>query len=265
MKPIRTLIVDDEPLARERLRMLLAKEPGLEIVGECGSGTEAVTAVRDERPDLLLLDIQMPELDGFGVLEALGGEIPAVIFVTAFDEHAVRAFEVHALDYLLKPFKPARLKQALERARRQIAAAASGPQGTAGSGEADLTARILALLEQRQREAGPAHLTRIAVRQGDRTRFLRTADVDWIEASGNYLVLHAGADKPMIRETLGSLEEKLPPRQFFRVSRSAIVNLERVLEVQPAFNDEHVVVLKGGIRLPMTRGVRELQDRLKFL
>jgi two-component system LytT family response regulator len=176
-----------------------------------------------------------------------------VIFVTAFDQYAVKAFEVHALDYLLKPFKPARLKAALAHARGQLA----------GGGMPQLAQRIEAMLADRA-AAEPSYLTRLAVRQGDRVSFVKTVDIDWIEASGNYVVLHSGTTRPTLRETLGSLEAKLSPKQFFRASRSALINLERVVEVQPLGGDDHVVILRGGARIPLTRGVRELQDRLRF-
>lgn len=251
---LRVVIVDDEELARERVRSLLARAEDVEVVAECASGPEAIEVIAREKPDLVFLDIQMPEMDGFEVLQALGDELPAVIFVTAFDRYAVRAFEVHALDYLLKPFKPARLEAALERARK-----------TLRDGDAGETARrILSLLEERRAEA-PTYVTRLAVRQGDRIRFIKVADVDWIEASGNYVVIHAGGEHPTLRETLGALEARLSPKRFFRVSRSALVNLERVLEVRPVGRDEHVVVLKSGVRVPLTRGVRELQERLRYL
>jgi len=255
------LIVDDEPLARERLRTLLAAEPDLEIIGECVNGREAVAAVKRQRPDVLFLDIQMPELDGFQVLAQLQplalsspNGLPAVIFVTAFDEHAVKAFEVHALDYLLKPFKPARLRAAIARARAQLAEKKSG--------EDDASRRILALLEERA--AKVEYLARIAVRDRDKVRFVKTADIDWIEASGNYLVLHAGKENHVLRETLTSLESQLSPKEFFRLNRSALVHVDRVRHVEPAFNDEHIVVLADGTRLTLTRGLRDLQERLKF-
>ncbi len=248
------LIVDDEPLARERLRTLLAAESDLEILGECVNGREAVAAVKKHRPDLLFLDIQMPELDGFQTLAQLVPPLPVVIFVTAFDEHAVKAFEVHALDYLLKPFKPARLKAAVARAREQLAKKSGGD---------DTARRILALLEERK-TSGAEYLARIAVRDRDKVRFVKTADVDWIEASGNYLVLHAGKENHVLRETLTSIEGQLSPKEFFRINRSALVHVDRVRHVEPAFNDEHIVVLADGTRLTLTRGLRELQERLKF-
>jgi two-component system LytT family response regulator len=250
------LIVDDEPLARERLRTLLAAEPDFEVIGECVNGREAVAAVKKQRPDLLFLDIQMPELDGFQTLAQLESPLPAVVFVTAFDEHAVKAFEVHALDYLLKPFKPARLRAAIARAREQLAAKKSGGDDTAQ--------RILALLEERAVATKTEYLARIAVRDPDKVHFVKTAAIDWSEASGNYLVLHAGKENHVLRETLTSLEGQLSPKDFFRLNRSALVNVDRVHHVEPAFNDEHIVVLTDGTKLTLTRGLRELQERLRF-
>lgn len=247
------VIVDDEPLARERVRTQLAADAEIEVRAECASGPEAVAAIRRLAPDLVFLDIQMPEMDGFQVLRALTPPLPLVIFVTAFDEHAVRAFEAQAFDYLLKPFKPARLRAALARAREQLARRQPD----------EVTQKLLALLDSRT-PAAPAHLTRIAVRDRDRVRFVKTAEIDWLEASGNYVVLHAGKENHVVRETLTALEHQLSPREFLRLSRSAIVNLERIRQVEPAFNDEHVVVLTDGTRLPLTRGLRELQERLKF-
>ena len=247
------LIVDDEPLARERLHTLLATEPDIELIAECNNGREALNAVKRYRPNLLFLDIQMPEMDGFQTLAQLPPPLPIVIFVTAFDEHAVKAFEVHALDYLLKPFKPQRLKAAVARAREQFQKKSEGDENTR---------RILQLLEERA--AAPEHLARIAVRDRDRVRFVKTSEIDWIEASGNYLVLHAGKENHVLRETLTALEGQLSPKEFFRINRSALVHVDRVRHVEPAFNDEHVVVLADGTRLTLTRGLRELQERLRF-
>ncbi len=246
------IIADDEPLARERIRTLLADESDIEIIAECANGAETVAASRQQAPDILFLDIQMPEMDGFQVLRALDTPLPVVIFTTAFDEHAVRAFEAQALDYLLKPFKPARFRTALERARAQLAKRQPD----------EITRQLLALLDARGTQ--PAYVTRIAIRDRDRVRFVKTADIDWLEASGNYVVLHTGREKHILRDTLTALEAQLSPREFLRLSRSAIVNLDRVQQVEPTFNNEHVVVLANGTRLALTRGLRELQDRLKF-
>ena len=250
------LIVDDEPLARERLHTLLVAEPDLGLIVECANGRDAVTAVKRYHPNLLFLDIQMPEMDGFQTLAQLQPPLPVVIFVTAFDEHAVKAFEVHALDYLLKPFKPARLKTALARAREQLAAKHSDGD--------ENTRRILQLLEERAAGSKLDYLARIAVRDRDKIHFVKTTDLDWIEASGNYLVLHAGKENHVLRETLTSLESQLSPKEFFRINRSALVNVERIHHVEPAFNDEHVVILTDGTKLTLTRGLRELQERLRF-
>ncbi len=254
------LIVDDEPLARERIRTLLATEPDIEVIGECADGRSALASLRQRLPDILFIDVQMPELTGLAVLRELGKKPAVVIFVTAFDEHAVNAFEVHALDYLLKPFKPARLRAALVRAREQLAKKTSTD---------DATARLLALLESRQAggpspDAAPAHVPPFSVRDRDRTRFVNVTDIDSIEASGNYVVMHAGKENFVLRETLAAVEAQVSPKEFFRMNRSALARLDRVREVEPAFNDEHVVVLTTGARIPLTRGVRELQERLKF-
>lgn len=254
------LIVDDEPLARERIRTLLAPEPDIEILGECADGRSALASLRQRLPDILFLDVQMPEMTGLAVLRELEQKPPVVIFVTAFDAHAVSAFELHALDYLLKPFKPARFRASLQRARDQLAR--KNPAD-------DTTARLLALLESRPAagpaaDAPPAHVTRFAVRDRDRTRFVKVTDLDWIEASGNYVVMHAGKENFVLRETLAAVEAQVSPKEFFRLNRSALARLDRIREVEPAFNDEHVVVLLNGVRIPLTRGVRELQERLKF-
>jgi len=250
---LRVLIVDDEPLARDRVRSLLEKEPDVEIVGECSHGREAVDVSRQVKPDLMVLDIQMPELDGFQVLRELGDALPVVIFVTAFDQYAVKAFEAHALDYLLKPFKPARFRQAVERARQQIAQ----------PGANELQERIVALL--REQAAQTEHVSRLAIKDGDRVQFVRVADIDWIEASGNYVVIHVGSTRHMMRETLAALETRLSPQKFLRLSRSALVNVDQIEAVQPSDRAEHVVVLKSGGSVPVTRGVREIQERMKFL
>lgn len=247
------IAVDDEPLARERVRGLLEAESEIELLAECASGPEALAAIARRRPDLLILDVHMPEMDGFQLLAQLRPPLPLVIFVTAFDQHAVQAFEAQACDYLLKPFKPARFRAAIARAREQLAR--QQPD--------EVSRRLLALLETRP-PAPAEHLTRIAVRDRSRVRFVKAADIDWIEASGNYVVLHAGKENHVVRETLATFEQQLSPREFVRISRSAIVNLERVQHIEPAFNNEHVVALADGTRLPMTRSLRELQERLKF-
>lgn len=251
--PLRILIVDDEPLARERIRSLLQEEPDLEILGECANGPEALAAIQELHPDLLFLDVQMPGLDGFEVLRALPPErMPLVIFVTAYDQHALKAFEVHALDYLLKPFKQARFKQTLQRARQTLANQQAGAASQ----------NLLALLGQAKPHR--EYLTRIPVRTGDRLLFIKAEQVDYLEAAGNYIVLHAGKENHVIRETLTALEEKLDPKQFLRISRSTLVNLDQIKELQPLFKGEHAVVLLNGKQLTMTRGLREVQELLKF-
>jgi two-component system, LytTR family, response regulator len=249
---IRTVIVDDEPLARQRLRKLVEADADVTLVGECADGQEALTALRDLRPDLVFLDVQMPGLDGFGVLERLGGvAAPVVIFVTAHDRYALKAFEVHALDYLLKPFDKARFGAALARAKAHI-----------GQGNAALmNERIEALLQTvGQRKGGPE---RLMVKSAGRIFFVLIADVDWIEAAGNYVRLHVGKEDHLLRESLTALEKKLDPGRFVRVHRSTIVNLERIRELQPAFHGDYVIILEGGTELPLARSCRhKLEEAL---
>ncbi|HEY1109125.1 MAG TPA: LytTR family DNA-binding domain-containing protein [Opitutaceae bacterium] len=246
------IIVDDEPLGRERVRTLLAAHPDVEILAECASGTAALSALRERAPDVLFLDVQMPEIDGFELLRRMSPPLPLVVFVTAYDEHAVAAFEVHALDYLLKPIKPARLDEALQRARAALAE-------QSGEGNAR---RLLALLEARKEDT--PYLSRLAVRDRDRTRFVKVTDIDWVEASGNYIVIHTGNEKHIVRETLAAIELQLSPQEFYRLNRSALVRLDRIREIEPMFNEDHVVVLANSLRLPLTRSVRELQERLRY-
>ncbi|HEX2747877.1 MAG TPA: response regulator [Verrucomicrobiales bacterium] len=248
---IRALIADDEPPARERVRHLLREHTDIEILGECGDGPEAVAAVKEYAPDLLFLDVQMPGLDGFGVLAALPQDkLPVVIFTTAYDQHAVRAFDAHALDYLLKPFKPARFKEAVQRAREHLAGKQAGAQ----------TQNLIDLLARR---AAP-HLTRIPVKTGERVIFVRVRDIECIESAGNYVVLHTGGEQHVLRETLTDLESQLDPASFLRVSRSALVNLNHVKELQPMFKGDHAVILHSGRSIPMTRGLREVERALRF-
>jgi two-component system LytT family response regulator len=251
---LRVLIVDDEPLARERMRRLLEADGDIEILAECGDGPSAVEAVGQHQPDLLFLDIQMPGMDGFGVVRALGTQkAPQVVFVTAFDQHAVRAFEERALDYLLKPVSKARLKETLARARERMTADTQGK----------LPAALLDLLASR--ESAGSKVRQLAVRTPERTIFVRSEDVDWVEAAGNYAVLHVGKDTHIIRETMSSLETQLPAEVFLRVSRSAIINLRRVRELQALMPGEHVAILTSGQRVPLTRNIREVEERLRFV
>ena len=259
---IRTLIIDDEPLARRNLRVLLERDPQIEVVDECRNGREAVKAIKTLSPDLIFLDIQMPEMDGFDVLARVGPEhIQAIIFVTAFDQYALKAFEVHALDYLLKPFDDERFARALERAKAQIAAR-----------EIDkLSKRLFALLEERESERKgtiekqQSYLTRLMIKASNRVVLLKVADIDFIEADGNYAKLHVGRKAHLLREKMHDLEGRLDPAKFVRIHRSVIVNLDRIKEMQPHFNGDYVVVLEDGRQLRLSRTRREhLESRLKI-
>jgi two-component system LytT family response regulator len=252
MRTIKTLVVDDEPLARERVLSLLNGESGIEVLGECRDGQEAIAAIRQLSPDLVFLDVQMPGANGFEVLSAVGVDhMPMVIFVTAYDQHALKAFEVRALDYLLKPFDRERFQSALQRARTSIEQQETG----------DLGRRLLALVKD-LRPAAPKS-DRIVVKSAGRLFFLRADEIDWIEAAGNYARLHVGSEAHLLRETMTSLEGRLDPERFFRIHRSRIVNMERIQELQPWFNGEYVVILRNGTRLTLSRGYREkLQERL---
>ena len=249
---IRALLVDDEPLARERLRMLLASEDWIDIIGEAGDGQTAVAAIRKLQPDLVFLDVEMPNASGFDVVEAIGaGRMPFIIFVTAYDKYAIRAFDVHAVDYLLKPFDRDRFTQALARARQQIERQTGG----------ELERRLLELVKDLK--PSPQKLDRFVVKAGGRVFFVRSEEIDWIEAAGNYVKLHVGSDAHLFRETMNALEARLNPDIFYRVHRSHIVNIERVRELQPWFNGEYVVFLKDGTRLTLSRGYREkLQEKI---
>ena len=251
---IRAIIVDDEPLAREGVRIILAEESDVEIVAECADGAAAVRAIEEHQPDLIFLDVQMPHLSGFDVLAALDPDkIPAVIFTTAHDQHAIAAFEINAVDYLLKPFKPERLQKALQRARQELKKAAS-------SGTEPHLARLLAGLKNGM-GSGP----RILVRSPERIVFLRPDEIDHIEAAGNYLVLHAGKDRHIARETMTAMEARLASAGFMRISRSTIINLSRIRELAPMGAGEYCVVLKNGGRFDMTCSLSELQERLGTL
>jgi two-component system, LytTR family, response regulator len=249
MEKIRTIIVDDEPLARERIADLLIGDTEIEIVGECGDGLAAVAAIENYHPDLIFLDVQMPELDGFGVLDAIE-EKPVIIFVTAYDLYALRAFEVHALDYLLKPFDRERFDKALQRAKHQIA------RERAGEVNQELVA-LLADLKTR-----PKPLDRLVIKAGGRVFFLRVDEIDWIEAAANYVKLHAGREAHLLRETINGLAAKLDPDKFFRIHRSIIINLERVRELQPWFHGDYVVIMQDGTQLTSSRNYREQLRKL---
>ena len=258
---IKTLIIDDEPLARRNIRLLLEKDPQIEILEECRNGREAVKAINTHSPDLIFLDIQMPEMDGFDVLARVGPEhIQAIIFVTAFDQYALKAFDVHALDYLLKPFDDERFAHALERAKTQIEAR-----------EIDrLSKRLLALLEERESERTGAreqtnYLTRLMIKVAGRVTLLKVEDIDYVEADGNYAKLHVGKKSHLLREKMNDLEGRLDPAKFVRIHRSVIVNLDRIKEMHPHFNGDYIVVLQDGQKLRLSRSRREnLEARLKL-
>jgi two-component system LytT family response regulator len=245
--PLRTLIVDDEPLARQGLSVRLEREAGIAIVGEANDGPSAVAAILSLRPDLVFLDIQMPGCDGFDVISRVGREhLPGVIFVTAYDQFALQAFSVHALDYLLKPISDDRFRAALERARAALARAD------------DVAAeQVRALLDAREAAGSTSYPVRFTVRDGERYVLLRTADVDWVEAAANYLVLHAGARSFQLRMTMTELERRLDPSQFARVHRSTLVNLDRIASIEPEQHGEYQVVLKSGARRRLSRSYRD--------
>lgn len=250
MTKIRTVIVDDEPLARDKLRGFLVRHPACALVGEAGDGLAAVTLLEELRPDLVLLDIQMPELDGFEVLSALEGQsLPYIIFVTAFNDYAVKAFEVGAVDYLLKPVAPDRFDQALERAEARLG------QGA----DPEFTRRMARVLEQ----IAPARprVERFLVKERGRSSFVAVAEVDWIEAAGNYLKLHARSGTHLVRTTMKEIEARLDPARFARIHRTAIVNLDRVRYLEPSSHGDQLVVLQSGEKLTLSRRFRHRLPR----
>ena len=243
--PIRVLLSDDESLARERLRSLLEEEADLEIVAECGDGKSAISTIKREKPDLVFLDIQMPETDGFGVVSALRDEMPLTIFVTAYDRYAMKAFEVHALDYLLKPVVKERLTEALDHARKQL----QHPS------EAMFQRRVLNLLgELDSRQNTPQ---RIVIKADGEIVCLRPNEIDWAESAGNYVCLHVGANTHILRETITSLESRLGERQFLRVHRSTLVNVDRIKTLRPSLYGDYAILLRDGTKLTLSRGFRE--------
>jgi two-component system LytT family response regulator len=248
---MRAILVDDEPPARERLKELLRSEPDVEIVGECGNAEEAVNSILKQRPDVVFLDVQMPVLDGFAVLEAVGVEqLPQVVFVTAYDQYAVQAFEVRALDYLLKPFTQERLRQSLRRLRQ----AASVPSDVLP------LERLRALLAERQ---GARYRRFFPVRERGRVAFVKAEEIDWIESDGNYARLHLAGQTHLLRETLSSLECALAEYGFARIHRHTLVNLERVKAFVPLFNGQFEVLLRSGRTLTLSRFYRErLEQKL---
>jgi two-component system LytT family response regulator len=249
---IRALIVDDEPLARARIRRFLATEKDVEIVGESGDGRAAVADVKRLKPDLMFLDIQLPEAAGFQVVEELASEqMPVVIFVTAYDRYAIQAFDVHAIDYLLKPYTRDRFSRAVDRARKQLSNAS----------RSDFDQRLMSLLEH---AAGgeTRHLQRLMIKSSGRIYFIKADEVDWIGAEGNYVNLHVGRDTHLLRETMSHLATKLDPEKFVRIHRSTIVNVDRVKELQPLFSGDYVAILRDGTQLNLSRAYREKSLKL---
>ena len=241
--PTRALIVDDEPLARLRLRALLAQENDVVVIGECADGAAAIAEIEGLRPDVVFLDVQMPELDGFDVIEAVGpSRMPLVVFVTAYDQYALDAFRVRALDYLLKPFEDERFRDTLARARARLEETRQR-----GAPDSRLEALVADIAATRR------HVQRLVVRSGGRVFFLRVDDLDWIEAADNYVRLHVGRASHLLRETLKQLEQRLDPERFVRIHRSAIVNLDRIQELEPWFHGEYIVILRDGTRLRASR------------
>jgi two-component system LytT family response regulator len=261
MKMIKAIIVDDEPIARRNLEALLKDDPDIEVVGLCSTGADAVKLIRKNPPDLLFLDIQMPETDGFAVLKKINAScIPAIVFVTAYDQYALKAFETHALDYLLKPFSDERFAVTLDRAKSQIRQRAA----------AELSRKLRALLSehaaQQQPAAGETFVERFLVKQGNRVFFVKAEEIVWIEATDYCVSLHAGTKVHILRETMSDLENKLDPAKFLRIHRSAIVNLQRIKEVQTKSGGEYVVVMKDGTQLKLSRGRRDqLETLLRYL
>jgi two-component system, LytTR family, response regulator len=251
--PLRALIVDDEALSRRRIRKMLSAHRDIEILDECADGRSAVTAIRSLHPDLVFLDIQMPELDGFGVVREIGpDQMPAVIFVTAYDRHALRAFEVHALDYLLKPFDARRLSAAITVARRRYR-----PHGPDDRTTSRLT-KLLETLETRSR-----YSPRVLVKTPGRVLVVPVEDLDWAQAQGKHVHLHCGKTTHVSRQTLQDLESRLDPTDFVRIHRSTIVAVASIRELQPVFNGDYAVILRDGTELTLSRTFRErVQERL---
>lgn len=248
---IRCLIIDDEELARERVRSLLKNHPDVDVVAECDSGQAALQACAEHQPDLLFLDVQMPEMDGFDFLAHLPADnVPCVIFTTAYDRFAIKAFEVHALDFLLKPFNKERLESALNRAREQIRLRT----------DSQTRKEMAALIAELKGET--SHPDRLAVKSEGRIRLIQVADIDWVESADNYVSIHVGRESHLMRETLQGIEQRLPPKFFLRISRSTIVNTDRIRELEPLFHGEYSVSLQDGTRLTLTRGYKKALKQL---
>lgn len=276
---IKTLVIDDEPAARRGIRMLLERDPDVHVAGEASSGSEAVRKIREEKPDLIFLDVQMPEMNGFKVLESLGDvSVPAVIFVTAYDQHALQAFEVNAVDYLLKPYDDDRFWAAVRRAKAEIVRRQTDLLGhkltnllnylkTSTPGTAPAAAPA-GSAPATPAAAGPAPETitrdRILLKAGGEIYFLKAEEIDWIEAEGDYMKFHAGGRVHLLRETMGNLEERLDAKRFIRIHRSTIVNIDRVKKLSPSFAGEYAVILHDGTKLRLSRGYHErLQELMR--
>ena len=255
-RTLRVLVVDDEPLGRRGVRARLARVDDVEVVGECANGREAVRAIRERTPDVVFLDVQMPGLDGFGVVEAVGAEaMPVTVFVTAYDAHALRAFEAQALDYLLKPIRDDRFEGALGRARRRVA---ERRESALGRRVADALGDVSgAGTAAPPPPSAPTPDARFLVERAGRVAVVPAEAVDWVEAAGDYVQLHAGREVHLLRETMARMEERLDPERFVRVHRSAIVNVDRVRELRPRANREYDVVLEGGAEVRLSRSYRE--------
>ncbi len=253
---IRTIIVDDEPLARDKTRRYLEREADVEVIDECRDGKEALEKIERLRPNLVFLDVQMPELDGFEVLESLDpAAIPAIVFVTAFDQYAIRAFDVHAVDYLLKPFDAERFTAAMDRAREVV----GQPVAEDAEGMEDRLRRLLDEVRQQK----PAFPERLVVKSSGRVVFIRVEQIDWIDAAGNYVKLNLhGGESHLLRETMAGLERRLDPQKFLRIHRSTIINVDRIQELQQQFHGDYLVVLEDGQRLTLSRSYRERLQEL---
>lgn len=251
-----TLIVDDELLARKALHVLLSTDPDIEIVAECGSGIEAIARIRMLQPDLVFLDIEMPDADGFQVIREIGVEkMPLTIFVTAYDKYAVRAFHARALDYLLKPFDHERFEEALLRVKKQI------HQQKLGSTSEKLLALLgdmnVAAKNPAEQASGAEKTTRLAIKSGGRIYFIKTDEIDWVEATGDYVRLHVGNKAHLMHETMNGIHARLDHKTFFRIHRSSVVNIERVRDIQPLFKGEYIITLTSGVQIKSSRGYRQ--------
>ncbi len=247
---IKTILVDDELLARQRMRDLLAEHADIEIIAECATGQQARTIIEQSKPDLLLLDVQMPRMTGLRLVQVLGeSELPLVVFVSAHDSFAVEAFDTRAVDYLLKPVRPERLRRSLDRVREQLAAIGAEPIAREAS----------------DTSVEPRRIARLMVKTNDRVIFIKCEQIDWIESAGNYVIVHVGDERHIIRETMVSLERGLPAAEFVRLNRSLIVNVSRIVEFRSSGEGNFHAVLEGGKQVNVTVGLRELEQRLRFV